>query len=87
MGDDEGKLDRTGAFDFDALLDEDAQPPDDAFANPAGVARGECDDEDAAAEDASCDIEATAQISDMGLEETLPGYGIPGFEGEEDGGG
>lgn len=59
----------------------------EAFSNPAGIGRGACDDEELAADDATCDTEITAQVEDMFLEETKPGYGIPGYEGEEDGGG
>ena len=67
--------------------------PDDAkrspadFSNPPGIGRGACDDDELAATDATCDTEITAQVEDMFLEETKPGFGIPGYEGEEDGGG
>lgn len=60
-------------------------PVPDEFANPAGIGRGDCDTQDAE-EDASCDLEATAQVEDMALGESRPGYGIAGYEGEEVGG-
>lgn len=84
MVDDEPKLDESGAYAWKPLL-EDAQEPPEEFTNPAGIGRGDCDDP-AASDDASCDVEATAQIDDMFMEETKPGIGILGFEGEEDGG-
>jgi hypothetical protein len=62
-------------------------PPFDEFSNPAGVSRGTCDTPQDAEEDPSCDLEVTAQVKDEVLEETKPGIGIPGFEGEEVGGG
>lgn len=85
MGDEE-KLDRTGAYTWEPLVDEESEPTPDEYGNPSGVSRGSCDVEEGAA-DGSCDVEITAQIDDMFMEETKPGYGIPGFEGEESGGG
>lgn len=85
--DDEAKLDESGAYAFKPLLDKGLKPPPDEFANPAGVSRGDCDTEEGADEDPDCDLEATAQIQDFVLEETKPGSGIEGFEGEEVGGG
>lgn len=78
--------DQTGAYDWDRLVDEDAaEPPPEEFSNPAGVSRGDCD---AGGEEAGdCDLEVTAEVDDLFLEETKPGIGISGFEGEEDGGG
>lgn len=52
--------------------------------NPPGIARGECDAEET--EEPTCDVEITAQVEDQVLEETMPGFGISGYEGEEDGG-
>lgn len=80
------KTDRSGAYSWDSLLDESVEAPPEEFTNPPGIGRGECDT-DSAAEDDTCDLESTADVDDMFLEETKPGYGIPGFEGEEDGGG
>lgn len=60
--------------------------PED-YSNPPGVGRGACDIEEHAEHDAECDFEATAQVQDFVLEETKPGMGIEGFEGEEVGGG
>ncbi|MHB9003725.1 MAG: hypothetical protein ACYC6C_06630 [Coriobacteriia bacterium] len=85
MIDDEAKLDESGAYAWQPLIDEDTQELPEEFTNPAGISRGDCDD-DTAGDDASCDVEATAQIEDMFMEETKPGIGILGFEGEEDGG-
>jgi hypothetical protein len=76
--------DRTGAYSWDSVLDEDREVPE-AFENPAGAARGACDEETTV--DASCDVEATALTEDQVLEESMPGIGISGFEGEEVGGG
>jgi len=84
---DEPKLDRSGAFDYEPLLDGKAETPPDEFANPSGIGRGTCDiPAEGAKPDPDCDVEITAQVEDLFLEETKPGYGIPGFEGEEDGG-
>jgi hypothetical protein len=84
--DDKEKLDRSGAYDYERLLDQKEPPPEEAQ-NPSGIGRGDCDDSEAAKSDSSCDVELTAQVEDLFLEETKPGHGIPGFEGEEDGGG
>jgi hypothetical protein len=84
---DEKKLDSSGAYAWKPLLDEDAQTPPEEFTNPPGIGRGACDTEEGSASDPACDLEVTAQVEDMFLEETKPGFGIPGFEGEEDGGG
>lgn len=75
-----------GAFEFEQLLDKDTEPLPDQFQNPSGVGRGECDTESGGDADAACDLESTAEVSDLVLEETKPGVGIEGFEGEEDGG-
>lgn len=76
----------TGEFmdaERERLENEDRPEPP---GNPPGVSRGECDDQDAA-EAPACDVEVTAQVEDQVLEETKPGFGISGYEGEEDGGG
>lgn len=78
--------DRSGAYGWDELLDDDAQAVPEEFENPSGIARGDCDTDDAI-DDESCDLESTAQTEDQVLEETKPGAGIWGFEGEEVGGG
>ena len=85
--DDKEKLDSSGAYAYKPLLDEKLKPPPEEFTNPAGVSRGDCDTQEGAENDSSCDLEVTAQIEDLVLEETKPGYGIEGFEGEEVGGG
>lgn len=85
--DDKEKLDRSGAYAWERLLDEEQEPPPEEFTNPPGVGRGECDIAQGEDQDPSCGNEITAQVQDFVLEETLPGYGIPGYEGEEDGGG
>lgn len=87
MIDDQRKLDGTGAYDWEELVDEDRDRPAEEYENPPGIARGECDTPEGAAQDESCDIEITAEVDDMFMEETKPGFGISGFEGEEDGGG
>lgn len=58
----------------------------EVYANPPGVGRGDCA-QDLAEQDAACDLESTAQVEDQVLEETKPGFGIDGYEGEEVGGG
>jgi hypothetical protein len=75
-----------GAPDQERLA-EGQEPQFDEFSNPAGVSRGSCDAAQGAEEDPSCDLEVTAQVKDEVLEETKPGIGIPGYEGEEVGGG
>jgi hypothetical protein len=85
--DDEEKLDRTGAYAFEPLLEKGRTPPPEEYSNPAGISRGDCDTEEGAENDESCDLEVTAQVQDLVLEETKPGFGIEGFEGEEVGGG
>lgn len=79
--------------DIDLPEDLGGEPPADGtplvpdeFANPAGIGRGECDTAADDVQDALCDLEATAQIEDMVLEESKPGFGIAGYEGEEVGG-
>lgn len=81
------KLDSSGAYAYEPLLDEGDKAVPEAFSNPSGTSRGDCDTDEGAATDAACDIEVTAQTQDFVLEETKPGSGIPGFEGEEVGGG
>lgn len=81
---DEPKLDESAAFTWKPLIDDTREPPEE-FTNPAGIARGDCD-KTFPGDDPSCDVEATAQVEDMFLEETKPGIGILGYEGEEDGG-
>jgi hypothetical protein len=79
MGEDyESAIDREPVEGQDPLIDE--------YSNPAGVSRGACDTDEGAGADASCDLETTAQVEDLVLEETKPGRGISGFEGEEVGG-
>ncbi len=83
---DEQDIDFAEDLGNEPAADELRPPVPDEFANPAGSGRGECDTEPEEAQDASCDLEATAQIEDMALGETKPGYGIAGYEGEEVGG-
>jgi hypothetical protein len=68
-------------------LAEGQESPLDEFSNPPGVSRGSCDTAEGADGDPDCGLEVTAQVKDQVLEETKPGIGIPGFEGEEVGGG
>lgn len=75
-----------GALEREPLA-EGQEPPSDEFSNPSGVSRGSCDTAEGAEGDPDCALEVTAQIKDEVLEETKPGTGIPGFEGEEVGGG
>lgn len=78
--------DRSGAYGWDALLDKDTEEPPEEYSNPSGIGRGACDT-DQGSSDSDCQDELTAQVDDFVMEETKPGFGIPGFEGEEDGGG
>lgn len=85
-GDEEVSPDGSGAYGWAPLVDETrTELPPEEFANPSGVGRGEC--EEGPDESGECDLEVTAQVDDLVLEETKPGFGISGFEGEEDGGG
>jgi len=59
-------------------------PPPDEYANPAGVGGEECAAEGAAVEAEPCD---PTGAEDLVLEESKPGSGIYGYEGEEVGGG
>lgn len=59
----------------------------DEFENPPGLSKVDCDAPDGDQEAEECDLEVTAQVQDLFLGETLPGVGISGYEGEEDGGG
>lgn len=79
------KAEGSGAYESDPQLE--AQPPPAEFENPAGVSRGECDTGTGVDTEPGCDLEITAQVEDLVMEETKPGFGIPGYEGEEDGGG
>lgn len=76
--------------EYESALDFEPQtkgqdPLFEEFSNPAGVSRGGCDTAEGEG-DPSCDLEATAQIEDFAVEETKPGVGIAGYEGEEVGG-
>ncbi|HSK46604.1 MAG TPA: hypothetical protein VLA05_01200 [Coriobacteriia bacterium] len=58
--------------------------------NPSGVAEGECDvkthTEGGTEHDDLCHWASTSHIDDKVMEESKPGGGIPGYEGEEVGG-
>lgn len=86
-GRDNEHLSRMGAYTFDRTPDSRAAQPEE-HANPAGVGRGSCDEPsgESADADASCDLEVTAQVGDIAAQETKPGFGIPGYDGEESGG-
>jgi hypothetical protein len=59
-------------------------PPPDEFANPAGVGGDVCDVPEDETDGEPCD---PTEAEDLVLEESKPGFGIFGFEGEEVGGG
>lgn len=59
------------------------RPPEE-FANPAGVGGDTCDAPTSDLEAEPCD---PTEIEDMVLQESKPGIGIEGYEGEEVGGG
>jgi hypothetical protein len=83
----EEKLDSTRAHDYAPPLEKGRGTPPDEYSNPPGTSRGDCDVKELSEQDADCDVEVTAQVQDLVLEETKPGFGIEGFEGEEVGGG
>jgi hypothetical protein len=58
--------------------------PPEEFSNPPGVGGNLCDIEGTAEEPEPCD---PTEVEDLVLEESKPGYGISGYEGEEVGGG
>lgn len=64
--------------------DRSATPPPEEFANPPGLGGDACETEQSTEQDETCDPSAA---EDLVLEETKPGYGIFGYEGEEVGGG
>ncbi len=57
-------------------------PPPEEYSNPAGVGGDDCLIEDL--DEQPCD---PAGAEDLAMEESKPGYGIAGYEGEEVGGG
>lgn len=63
--------------------DRTPAPPDE-YANPAGLGGETCDPDVTAEEEEPCDPSSS---EDLVMEESKPGVGIPGFEGEEVGGG
>lgn len=58
--------------------------PPEEFTNPAGVGGDVCDVDETNPAEEPCD---PTEAKDMVLEESKPGYGIAGYEGEEVGGG
>ena len=61
-----------------------AEAPPEEYANPPGVGGDTCEAEDTVTDSEPCD---PTEIEDMVMEESKPGVGISGFEGEEVGGG
>jgi len=59
------------------------EPPPEEYANPPGLG----EEKHTAAVDADSEPCADSAIEDLVLEESKPGYGIAGYEGEEVGGG
>lgn len=57
------------------------RPPEE-YENPPGVGKDTCDTQDADADVLPCDT----PIEDEVMEESKPGVGIEGYEGEEVGG-
>lgn len=90
---DPAQTDNWGAFTFEPEPGQPMAPPE-AFSNPSGASRGDCDKTDEAGHAeagqpegiADCELETTAGIDDFASQETKPGVGIPGYEGEESGG-
>jgi hypothetical protein len=60
--------------------------PDEEHANPAGLGASECDaiEPQSGSPAEPCDAEG---VEDLVLGESLPGFGVPGYDAEEDGGG
>lgn len=75
--------DRIGFEKARQRADSTDAPPDE-FANPPGVGGDTCDVQDSAEDAEPCD---PSGAEDLVMEESKPGVGIPGFEGEEVGGG
>ncbi|MDO8847156.1 MAG: hypothetical protein Q7W51_02060 [Coriobacteriia bacterium] len=61
-----------------------AIPPPEEYSNPPGIGAEVCDTDDEAQQAEPCD---STSAEDQVLEESKPGYGIFGYEGEEVGGG
>lgn len=80
------KLDSLGADAQQPILDDGSKPVPDEHSKPAGRDEEECDIGEGVTPDSSCSTIETTQLEDFVLDETVPGTGIPGFEGEEDGG-
>ncbi len=59
-------------------------PPPEEYTNPAGVGGEVCEVEAVDREAEPCD---PTEAEDLVLEESKPGFGISGYEGEEVGGG
>ncbi len=59
-------------------------PPPEEYANPAGVGGDVCEVETDTGDAEPCD---PTEAEDLVLEESKPGFGISGYEGEEVGGG
>lgn len=70
-------------LEWDARDTGEDRPPEE-FENPSGVGGEVCDTPEAREDPEPCD---PAGIEDMVMEESMPGVGIEGFEGEEVGGG
>jgi hypothetical protein len=85
--DQEEKFDSTAASKDSFPLEKGRNSAPAEYSNPPGTSRGDCDIEELAEQDEDCGSEITAQVQDLVLEETKPGVGIDGFEGEEVGGG
>ena len=80
------KLDSPGAHAHKPILGEGPKPVPDKLSNPADEDEEECDIKDGHTPDFSCSTMETTQLEDLVLDEDRPGIGIPGYEGEEDGG-
>lgn len=80
---DDRDMDKLGFEEARRRADALPVPPEE-YENPPGVGGDTCDVEPAVEETEPCD---PSGAEDMVMEESKPGIGILGFEGEEVGGG
>lgn len=72
----------TPPLEWEARETGQRRPPEE-FENPAGVGGETCETQEVDADPEPCD---PTEIEDQVMEESMPGVGIEGYEGEEVGG-
>lgn len=70
-------------LEWEASTRQQGRPPEE-FSNPPGVGGDTCDVPATDSDAEPCD---PTEVEDMVMEESKPGVGIEGYEGEEVGGG